>query len=88
MELNKYKKALRLFAKVCNETKKKEKYIFLGPLRRAGLSKPESEKLGFKISHEGWQNCLDKRKRNPGKSKSYIFSFCFKLQLFFTVSHK
>jgi hypothetical protein len=66
MELHKYKKAIQFFSEICNSKKRKEKYLFVGPLRKAGLTMSEIKSLGYKISKRIWKSCLDEQKRNQG----------------------
>ena len=64
--ISKYELALKQFAKMFNNEKLKYKYKLLTPIRKAGLTKKQAEKLDFKISKRMWQSCLNENVRNQG----------------------
>ena len=59
-------KALKLFSQIFNDAKQKQKYKYLYPIQKSGITKKCAKTLGFKVSNHLWSKCLDKRIRNQG----------------------
>jgi hypothetical protein len=50
--------------------KKKDQHHFIRALRKAGISKSDLNKLGYKCGKKLWKSCLDARERNLGGRQS------------------
>jgi hypothetical protein len=72
MELYRFKKALNYLAEICNRKKQKEKYQFIGPLRKAGIQREDAKSLGFKFSNLLWKSSLKQNERSRGKNRIYL----------------
>jgi hypothetical protein len=59
-------KSLKLYGKIFNHVKQKEKFKNIYPLRASGFTFQEAKNLGFKVCKHQWSNCINLRKRNLG----------------------
>ena len=64
-------KSLKLYGKVFNHSKQKEKFKNIYPLRASGFTYQEAKNLGFKVCKHQWSNCINLEKRNSGISKFF-----------------
>ncbi len=56
-------KALKKFGDIFNNQPNKEKFQFLCPLKDAGFSLSEANKLNFIAGYDLWKNCLNPQPR-------------------------
>ena len=67
-----YLNALSMYSQLFNESKAKEKFKYLKPIKLAGISFRKAKSLGFKTSSYMWTNCVNNYSRNKGMN--VIFS--------------
>lgn len=63
-----YKKALKGFADIFNQSSEKEKHKYLYPILISGITRSHARELGFRATPYMWKNCLKRNKRNKGRS--------------------
>jgi hypothetical protein len=59
-------KALNNYSSLYNQSKPKEKYKYLNPIRMSGMSRERAKRIGFKITSYMWKSCLNTNPRNKG----------------------
>jgi hypothetical protein len=65
---NKYKRALKEFSRLFNETKQKEKHFLLRPIFKSGMSRRHAVELGFNATSYMWRSLSNSPcNRNNGK---------------------
>lgn len=65
-----YEKALREYSFMFNQANPKYKYMYLNPIRKAGVSINDAKKLGFKTNFFTWKSCLNMNSRKKGGRKA------------------
>ena len=58
--------ALRQYSQLFNESKAKEKFKFLRPIKLAGITYRKAKAIGFRATAYMWANCLMTNTRNKG----------------------
>ena len=61
-----YLNALSLYSQLFNESKAKEKFKFLRPIKLAGITYRKAKAIGFRATAYMWTNCLMTNTRNKG----------------------
>ena len=62
----KFEKALNYYSTIFNNAPQKEKYLYLSPLRKAGLTRTLVRKLGYNATTYMWKNCMNDSIRSKG----------------------
>ncbi len=58
-----YENAISLYSNLFNEAPAKKKYMYLYPIKSAGIKYSEALKLGFKASKYMWKYCTEGERR-------------------------
>jgi hypothetical protein len=62
----KYKKALKEFSILFNQSKPKERYLLIRPMWKGGFTLKMTQELGFNATKHMWISCRNKCVRNKG----------------------
>ena len=70
-----YKRALGEYAKIYNKTPQKQRYKFLYPIIRSGITLSHAKELGFSASKYMWKSARNYSKRDKGKLNIIVIVF-------------